>query len=295
MRKAIILWNQKAGQTRGQERQLREACVKAGLDADLRPVHGSQLADEARRARDSAVDLVAAAGGDGTVSAVAGVLAGSKIPLGVIPMGTLNHFAKDLSLPLTINQAVEVLATGTPVAVDVAEVNGRVFINNSSLGLYPSMVRDREDQRRRLGRSKWLALVFAVMAVFRRFPTVKVRLGTAEGSEFLDTPLVFVGNNEYEIDQLAVNGRKCLDAGQLSLYYVRSASRFALLRLAFLSMIGSLSRERDFGAQCLREFWVESRRRHLDVSLDGEVARLTPPLHYRIRPKDLLVMRQSVG
>lgn len=291
MRKVIVLWNRKAGKNPGQEKQIQEALEKAGLQGEVRALRGPQLGEEARRAAASDADVVVAAGGDGTVSAVAGALAGGSKPMGVLPMGTLNHFAKDLSLPLNLTQAVEGIAKGTPHPVDVAEVNGNVFVNNSSLGLYPTIVREREQQRVRLGRNKWLALFFATFSVFRRFPTLQVRLNTREDSEHLNTPLVFVGNNEYEVDLLSVKGRTCLDRGELSLYLVRSASRFALLRLAILSLIGSLRQERDFSAQCLKEFWVETRRRSLDVALDGEVIRMKPPLHYKTRPKALMVMR----
>lgn len=295
MDRVIVLWNKKAGANEAEARHIEEALQNAGAAVSIVPVAGAKLQQEARRALESRPSVLVAAGGDGTISAVAGAIAGSSVPLGVIPLGTLNHFAKDLGIPMDLRKAAEVIVHGTPAAVDVAQVNGRVFVNNSSLGLYPKIVRHREEQRVRLGRSKWLALIFATLSVFRRFPTVRVRLDTREESEHLTTPLVFVGNNEYEIDLLSVRGRNCLDRGELSLYLVRSAGRFTLLRLSLLSSFGMLRQERDFSAQCLKEFWVESRRRHLDVAVDGEVVRMAPPLHYRSWPGALHVMRAGQG
>jgi len=286
----IVLQNEKAGTTEASESDIRSAFEAAGATADVRGVSGKHLAEEAKRALAARPDVVVAAGGDGTISAVAGALVDQSVPMGILPLGTLNHFAKDIGVPLELSQAVETIVNGFWTAVDAAEVNGRVFVNNSSLGMYPQIVRSREEQRSRLGRSKWLALFLASLSVFRRFPTMQIRLDTRADSEHLKTPLLFVGNNVYETDLLSQKGRTCLDRGELSLVSVRSQSRFGLVRLAFKSLIGSLEQERDFQSQCLPEFWVESRRRYLDVAVDGEVVRMRPPLHYRIRPGALRVL-----
>ena len=114
-------------------------------------------------------------------------------------MGTFNHFAKDLRIPLAVEKAALTIATGEIRRVDVGEVNGKIFVNNSSLGLYPSMVRGRE-QEQRLGRSKWMALFWATLAVLRRHPVLVVRLTSRDGQELIRrTPVVFIGNNQYEL------------------------------------------------------------------------------------------------
>jgi diacylglycerol kinase family enzyme len=110
----------------------------------VRVTPGKSLREAAARAvADPTCAVVVAGGGDGTVNAVAGVLAGTEKPLGVLPLGTLNHFAKDLGIPHEVERAVQLLGTGAPRRVDVAEVNGRVFVNNSSIGVYPLAVRER--------------------------------------------------------------------------------------------------------------------------------------------------------
>lgn len=292
MKRAIVIWNRKAGVDDTQEQHLLDAFRQASIDASIRHAPGPRLLDEARRALAAQPDIIVAAGGDGTISSVASVLVGQSTPLGVLPLGTLNHFAKDVGIPGEMQDAVNLIATGEADPIDVAEVNGRVFLNNSSLGLYPLAVRDREEQRAKLGRGKWWAMFLAALSAFRRFPLMQLRLDTREGSEHLKTPLIFVGNNEYEMDLFSVKSRSCLDRGHLGLYTVRSASRFGILRLSFLSLFRALKQERDFSAQCLKEFWVETRRRYVDVAVDGEVVRMTPPLHYRIIPKSLFVLRR---
>ena len=108
-----------------------------------------------QRVKRNEVDVIVAGGGDGTIHTIAAVLAGTGVPLGILPLGTLNHFAKDLGIPMELHDAVDVVAAARGVNVDVGEVNGIVFINNSSIGVYPYMVLDRERLRRRRRLQKW--------------------------------------------------------------------------------------------------------------------------------------------
>jgi diacylglycerol kinase family enzyme len=278
--------NQGAGASTGnRSEEIRETIAnslqKHGIDATLRAVAGEQLAEAAKAAAKENYDAVIAGGGDGTISTVAGALIGSQNPLGVLPLGTLNHFAKDLGIPLTIPEAIAVIAAGNQQQLDVAQVNDRIFINNSSLGIYPRAVLDREQQQSRFGWSKWPAMAIALLRGMRRFPLVEVRLDTGSESVIRHTPLVFVGNNLYEIDLLNIGKRKCLDQGELSLYLANVQSRWGLFKLTLRAMVGRLRQSRDFESVCLEECWIESKRHHLHVSVDGEVIDLKPPLHYR--------------
>ena len=291
--------NQAAGERNrndrdGREPSVRAAFEQAGATADVRAVPGDRIIPEAQNEAQNAThpfDVVVAAGGDGTISAVASVMAGSGKPMGVLPLGTMNHFAKDLGLPLAPADAARVVVNGVPRAVDVAEVNGRVFVNNSSIGLYPRAVESRDRQMERLGRGKWMAMLVAWLAVFRRYPTVHVRL-TNDAGETLncETPFVFVGNNRYEIDLMRLGERTALDRGELSVYFTRRTGRLALVTLAIRALFNRLNQSRDFEMTTTKELWIETHKRALSVSIDGEVTRLAPPLHYRIRPRDLTVM-----
>jgi diacylglycerol kinase family enzyme len=252
---------------------------------------GADVTGLARRALSNGARAIVAGGGDGTVGSVAGALADTGRPLGVLPLGTLNHFAKDLNIPLTLEEAARNVCEGRAVSVDVGEVNGRVFINNSSLGLYPRIVRRRERLQEREGSGKWSAFLRASMDVLRRYPFMNVRLD-ADGREIArKTPFVFVGNNEYQVENLQLGGRSCMDAGRLSLYVAHRTGRLGLLRLALSAVLGRLREAHDFDALCAREIWVETRRpKRIPVATDGEVTVLSTPLHYRIRPGALKVI-----
>lgn len=244
----------------------------------------------ARKAIDDGVQVVVAGGGDGTINAVASVLAGSGVAFGVLPLGTLNHFAKDIGIPLELDEAVRNVAEGRRIQVDVGEVNDRVFLNNSSLGLYPDIVHEREKQQHRLGRGKWPAAAWATIAALRRFPFLSVRL-TVDGAQLARrTPFVFIGNNEYSMQGLSIGARERLDRGVLSLYVAQRPGRLGLLRFAFRAMCGRLAQERDFDVMLSKQFDIETRHAHLRVATDGEVTVMATPLRYRIRPAALTVI-----
>ena len=231
-----------------------------------------------------------AGGGDGTLSAIASQLAGTGIALGVLPLGTFNHFAKDLNIPLNLDEAVRVIAAGHSTAVDVGEVNGRIFLNNSGLGLYPDIVRHRDRQQRTLGRSKWHAMAWAAWSLLRRYPFVQVRLVIDGEARCWRTPFVFVGNNEYTMEGLRIGGRERLDAGRLCLYIAHRPGRLGLLRLALHALFGRLRQASDFDALSATELVIETRRKRLYVATDGEVWPMTTPLRYRVRPGALRVI-----
>ena len=273
----------------GLRERIREAFRSEGLDPHVVLARPDEIDLVARQAVKSSVQIVVAAGGDGTVSSVAGELVGTEKLLGILPVGTLNHFAKDIGIPLQLADAVRVIAAGAVRNVDVGEVNGNIFINNSSIGLYPQVVIGRERQRLRFRRGKWFAMAWAFVRVFRRFPLLKVTVD-ADGSRTLHkTPLLFVGNNRYELDLLNVGCRTALDRGELCLYMSTASGRFAMIRLALRALFGRLEQGRDFVGRFGSEFQVDSHRR-LHVARDGEVVRLTPPLLYRSRPNSLRVL-----
>ena len=234
--------------------------------------------------------LLIAGGGDGTISAVAGAVADSPAILGVLPLGTLNHFARDLKIPATLEGAIEVIRQGYTRQVDAAELNGRIFINNSSLGLYPHLVRRRERQQR-LGWRKWTAFAWAAVAVFRRFPFVTVKVGTSDGTQMVRrTPLAFVGNNVYSMSGSDLGCRARLDEGTLSLFIARRRGRFGLLWMACSALLGRLERDRSLECRRVEEIVIETHGKTALVACDGETARLPTPLRYRILPGALTVL-----
>jgi diacylglycerol kinase family enzyme len=271
--------------------QLHAKFAAHGMLADVALARsGKELIEAARAALARRAPVVAAGGGDGTINAVASVLVGTDVKYGVLPLGTLNHFAKDLKIPLDLDGAIANLAHGQPARVDVGEVNGRIFLNNSSLGLYPDIVRDRERQQRRLGRGKWPAFCLAVLSALKRYPFLSVRLEADGQARVRRTPFVFIGNNAYQMQGLNIGERTRLDEGRLSLYVAQGPTRLGLLRLAWHALTGRLAQQRDFDALSVRELDIETPHRRLRVATDGEVTVMQPPLAYRIRPGALTVL-----
>jgi diacylglycerol kinase family enzyme len=251
---------------------------------------GAEAMDAARRAAEAGDDAVVAAGGDGTVSTVASVLAGSDMPMGVLPLGTLNHFAKDLGLPLDLGEAVKTIASRRTVKVDVGEVNGRTFLNNSSIGIYPDIVMEREALRRR-GYRKWTALAVATAGILRHYRGLVLKITAGGPAETARTPFLLVGNNEYQIDGIHLGDRSRLNGGRLSAYHAPRVHARELPRLLALALAGRARENHILESFLARELRVETPgRRSLRVALDGEIVRMTAPLHYRIRPLALRVI-----
>src|ERR1051325_343249 len=224
-------------------------------------------------------------GGDGTVSAVADVLRGTDTALGVIPVGTMNHFAKDLGIPLDAGEAAQVIGTGRCIRVDVGEVNGRTFINNASLGIYADMVRKRERQQRRLRRSKRSAMLWAALEVLGRSRLLDLRLEVDGRAQECRAPFVFMGNNDYAMEGFVIGTRSRLDGGLLNVYTTRRCGALGLIGLALHALFGRLRQADDFMQWSVPHLRVESPRRRLLVATDGELNSMETPLEFRIRPR----------
>jgi diacylglycerol kinase family enzyme len=272
------------------KQQLDEIFSSKGVEADIQLGRsGIEIVELARRAAKGESRVVVAGGGDGTINAVASELVGTGKILGVLPLGTLNHFAKDLGIPLDIESAVDVIARETITQIDIGEVNGRYFLNNSSIGLYPQIVQEREQQQAQ-GRSKWLAFFSALLIIIHRYPLLTVRLNADDRQLRRRTPMVFVGNNEYELQGLNMGSRRCLNRGLLFLYVTRQMSRWRLFKMGLAALFGKLNDASDFDAMCIREVAVQARRGRLRVALDGEVTVMRLPLRYRVQPAALRVI-----
>ena len=288
----IVLLNCRAGSLSAElEPGIRARFEAHGITPDIRIMErGDDVVATAKQAIERKPRVIVAGGGDGTLNAVAGALLGSGITLGVLPLGTLNHFAKDLGIPLELEGAIDTICEGRAVSVDVGNVNGRVFLNNSSLGLYPLVVRRRDQLIQRLGHPKWPAFFWAAMLVLRRYPFLDVRL-TVDGKSLpYRTPLLFVGNNEYVLDGLVLGARKRLDAGCLSVHIVRRVDRLGLAALAIRALFRGLRKAADFETFCATELQVQTRRSSVNVATDGEVTRMESPLLYKTEAGRLSVM-----
>lgn len=280
--KLAVLLNPAAGSA-------QEASVGALLrshlpGAQLLTAHeGSDIPPLIRQAVAAGCSLIVAGGGDGTIRTVAQELVGTPAILGVLPLGTRNHFARHLRIPLELDRAVQLLAKGEPRVIDVGEVNGRTFLLYAALGLYPLFVREREGLERLGRRHTGFAFGRALWAALRRYPYLDVRLDAA-GNRFASrTPFVFITNNIATVEHLPFGIVTCPHVGQLGLYTAHRLSRLGLLRLTLRLLTGRLMGDADLQELSTREVRVETHHRHVWVAMDGEVTRMDAPLQASVR------------
>jgi diacylglycerol kinase family enzyme len=280
---------------------VRAAFAAVGRDADITVLDEcASLDGTLRQVLHARPPRLVAGGGDGTVAAVASQLVDGDTALGVLPLGTLNHFAKDLGIPVELEQAVRVVTDGRRTRVDVGGLRAgdgaeRVFLNNSSLGLYPRIVSARDEAQHRLHIGKWPALARATWQALRASRSFDVRLEVDGRTLQRRTPFVFIGNNRYTLQGFAAGSRPRLDEGVLSIYVLRPQGLFGFLRLALRALLGRVSPDEDFEAFTAAELLVASTRAQVEVALDGEVATFATPLHYRVRPQALQVLAPAAG
>jgi diacylglycerol kinase family enzyme len=270
------------------------ALADAGCEATVEPTQPPDVAAAFERAVALAIageiDAVVVGGGDGTVSCAASAAAETGVPLGILPLGTLNHFARDCGIPLDLAAAARVLREGRLHRVDVGSMNGRTFVNNSSIGIYPRVVANRDLLRKVHGLRKWPAMLMALVQVLRALSHRRLRVRLAGASGVVRTPCLFVGNNEYGTHIFQLGRRMRLDGGELWLYVVRPVGVLGLLQLAARMALGLLNVERDLVVFKGPNAMIEMKPRRTAVALDGEVVLDETPLRYSIRPKALTII-----
>lgn len=272
------------------ERRLAELFEEHGVEANIHLAKsGDEIIEFAEKTAKGNAEIIVAGGGDGTISAVAAEAMKAGKTLGILPLGTLNNFSKDLQIPQDLEEAVRVIAEGHTKQIDVGEVNGRIFVNNSSIGLYPRLVRKRVRQQR-LGRGKWWAAFWAALRILKRSPFFAVRMKTEKDKRIIKTPFVFVGNNEYEMDFFNIGRRTKLDDGKLSVYFLHRNGRKGLFLLFVRTIFGRLRQTADFEEINTGEITIETKKKRLLVAFDGEIKKLETPLVYKIHPKVLRVI-----
>lgn len=260
---------------------------------DIREVPPETLAEQVRAAINDGASRVLVAGGDGSIGSAAGALTGTGVELAILPCGTLNHLAKDLSLPLDLEMAARVAVEGHAVAVDSAVVNDRIFLNTSSVGAYVTFVRARERLEKYLGYH--VASFVAAVRLLMRLPTFRVTLQVEGVAREYITPLVFVAVGEREL-KLPALGARVVD-GKTGLHVMvirrRSGARtFGLALAAAARGVEAVAR-----TPALDSFFVDSCRiepRTRMAAVDGELVRMSPPLEYRHVPGRLQVIVPNV-
>lgn len=294
MQNTTVILNPAAGSAQGSrvEVLLREHLPGTRL---LIASESGELPMLARQAVAAGCSLLVAGGGDGTIRTVAQEAVGRPITLGLLPLGTRNHFAQDVGVPLDLERAVHTLAKGEIRTIDVGEVNGRTFLLYAALGLYPLFVRERERHEESGRRHTAVAFARALWAALRRYPYLDVRLNADREHLAMRTPFVFITNNIATVEHLPIGVLTCPQVGQLGMYMAHRVTRLGLLRLALRFLAGNLTEAPDLQALCTRQVRLETHHSQLWVATDGEVTQMVAPLQACVRPGALRVLVPRAG
>lgn len=296
-RTITVLWNASSGWSdSGETRQKVESVLSSGgAQVSIKDVErGMDVVGESRQLVDGAPDLLVAAGGDGTINAAASTLLHRDTALAVIPAGTLNHFARDLGVPLDAEKAAHLAIQGVVRQVDAAEVNGHAFINNAVLGFFPNYRWTRQAiERHGLGKTRlgrFVSTVAALWRVFWRMPHLTVTFAVGGNQRVIRTPFVLIGNNEHRMQGIDLASRASLNEGKLWVYALPACSRWGMLQLTLSLLTGRMPRESVFQIFSTPELTIESKHDRIGVGVDGEMLRLQPPLHFKSLPGALRVI-----
>lgn len=277
---------------------IADAMRTAGRSFELLEVGDpQQLPAIAERAVGLAVEhdgVVVAAGGDGTINAVANAVLVSARPFGVLPQGTFNYFGRANGISQQIDESVQTLLNGRIQATQVGLINGRVFLVNASIGLYPRILEDREVFKKRYGRHRIVALWSAASTVMRRHRHWLLQLEDERGREaILQTPTLFVGNNALQLEQVGLPQAQDVEAGFLAAVAIKPIGRWGLFRLSFQGALGRLSQAENLINFAFRRLTVtplHHHRRPLKIATDGEVSLLPPPIELSVAPQTLQLL-----
>lgn len=260
--------------------QEREELKAAAAAADLEVIDLSSRVDVSaaiRDRQDRGQRLFVAAGGDGTINHVVQAVANTDSVLAVIPVGTYNHFARDLNIPLDWREALDVIATGETRQVDTACINDRFFVNNVSLGLYPELVARREQHGRDYPR--WKARLYALYGTLRKYPHVNLGVEAVGHHEAIRTHVFMVSNNQYDLSTIGVEAaRDTLEGGKLSVYWLPHLPRLALMKFVGHYLAGRVTTAPGFRSFRTETMKVQSSRKMVRVGIDGELFTLPAPL-----------------
>jgi len=290
---AIVIQNHRSGKRTKTDliAKIRSMAATLGVHCEIVSARNpSRVIEAARKASRSNHDVVIAGGGDGTINAVASELVGTGKRLGVLPLGTFNYFAREMGVPADVEAAFRACFEGETRSVTVGEVNGRIFLNNASIGLYPVILAVREQTYQRWGRSRLVAYWSVLTAMLRTRLNMQLTITSDGKRQNIRTPLLFVARNATQLEEFQVPGIRCVHHDGFSVYALRSIGKPGLLRVAWHALAGKLEPHYDFDMVCTNSMRVESRRMLRTVAFDGERVKMIAPLEFQVRPAALSLL-----
>ena len=281
---------------------IEAALLAAGRRGELLFSRSTDLARIAREATAKAISThtaVVAVGGDGTLNTVAQAVYAAGCPMGVVPQGTFNYFARTHGIPADPSEAVRLLLGWTPLPVQVAAINDHVFLVNASLGLYPDLLEDREKYKARFGRSRWVAFWAGSVTLLRAQRRLRLHIELGTSIRDVRALTLFVGNNRLQLEQLGVQPQSCAEGGpagaSITAVMLRPIGTLAMIRLMLHGAIGTLGEAENVERFAFDHMVVKPSltpgRRGVKVAFDGEVTTLRAPLDFRVLAKPLYLLK----
>lgn len=288
----VILNARSGSQEAAESRAILEKVFGAsGRSFGISVAAGDEIGRVAEEKAQSDCEVLVAGGGDGTICGVAEAARKSNKTLGVLPLGTFNYFANNLGIPLELEQASRVILDGEPVRALVVDLDGRLILNNASIGIHPAVLLRRRKLYRRWGRSQLNAYLSVALTVFQPPPRMRVRLDTDEGEVVRETPLVMICSNAFQMETFGLAGKECLANGKFALYVAKMAGPATIFRLGLRTAVRCLRPEIDYEVICTSAVTIETlRRRSFRAAVDGELERLESPLRFQVAPQQLCVL-----
>lgn len=251
----------------------------------------NDLAATVKQAVDKGYDTIVAAGGDGTICGVTQALVGTSCRMGILPCGTFNYFARSLGIPQDLDGAVKVIADGHARPLRVAMLNDRVFLNNANFGLYPHILRSREEIYDYWGRSRAAAYWSAIKVLFRWPRPLQMQITANGQTTTVRTPLAFVFNNAYQLREMGMEGAECIEDGKLALMLAPDCGRWGMILSSLAVLTGQATRKRHFDLICSDDIELRSTKgKRLLVARDGERSRMKGPFRLTLSDADLDVI-----
>lgn len=299
----MIVLNAGSGSGAASEARLviEAGCAAAGRDhriyeinapGRLKPLIGEAV-DRARELK----GVVVAAGGDGTINAVAQATLGTGCAFGVLPQGTFNYFSRTHGIPSDTAEALQVLLSESPRAVQVGLVNERVFLVNASMGLYAKLLEDREAFKAQYGRHRWVAFWAGLVTVMRGERPWHLHMAWSGKQRDIRTQTLFVANNALQMHQVGLAEADAPEQGQLAAIALKPQGTFAMLGLLARGALGRLGEADSVDSFTFESLEVKPMRgrRRVKVATDGEIAWMQMPLQFRVSPEPLWLVRPDVA
>ncbi|HBO72715.1 MAG TPA: diacylglycerol kinase [Acinetobacter sp.] len=304
LRPLSIIYNQKSGFHAAQQDEVYERLMtfwtQHGFEIQVFELNQKVDFDEMMKSvlsRHQQADLrgvVVAAGGDGTLNAVAKRLMHTNIPMGVIPLGTFNYVARVLDIPIDVFAAADVIATGKFREVHVATINDQIYLNNASLGLYPLFIKKRELYNQHFGRFALNAYTSGLDVLLREHKSLKLSINV-DGQKYpVATPLIFFGNNQLQLCDMKLRIAECAANGKLAGVVVAKSDRFSLLKMLLKLIQGKIEQTPDVYTFCAENITVGCKKDKVTVAIDGELMELETPLNFSVQKSSLKVMVPNV-